>query len=223
MIAAQYREVAILRRSTLAYRFVTRAALAAAILAAPGIAPAQSPANPSSAAVQAGSYAVEPYHTRILFSLSHLGFSTWYGEFTGASGTLTLDPAKPAASQIDITVPTGSISTSNAKLDGELKSAQWLDATKFDTIRFHSTKVVKTGANTADVTGDFTLHGVTKSLVLKAKFNGAGVNPLDKAYTTGFEVSGDIKRSDFGVTTYVPLVGDDVHLIISAAFEKKAG
>ena len=207
----------------MAYRFVTRAALAAAILAAPGIAPAQSPANPSAAAVQAGSYAVEPYHTRILFSVSHLGFSTWYGEFTGASGTLTLDPAKPAASQIDITVPTGSISTSNAKLDGELKSAQWLDATKFDTIRFHSTKVVKTGANTADVTGDFTLHGVTKSLVLKAKFNGAGVNPLDKAYTTGFEVSGDIKRSDFGITTYVPLIGDDVHLIISAAFEKKAG
>ncbi len=202
---------------------VSRAVLAAALLVAPAFAWAQGPANPSPAAAQAGSYAVEPYHTRILFSVSHMGFSTWYGEFTGASGTLAFDPARLAASKLDISVPTGSISTSNAKLDGELKSAQWFDATQFDTIHFQSTKIARTGANTADVSGQLTFHGVTKPVVLKAKFNAAGVNPLDKAYTVGFEVSGDIKRSDFGVTTYVPLIGDEVHLIISAAFEKKAG
>lgn len=184
---------------------------------------AQMPANPSPAAAQAGTYAVEPYHTRVLFSVNHLGFSTWYGEFTGVSGSLTLDPAKLAASHIEISIPTASISTSNAKLDDELKGDKWFNAAQFATISFKSTKIARTGANTADVTGSLTFHGVTKPVVLKAKFNGAGVNPLDKAYTTGFEVSGDIKRSDFGVTTYVPLVGDEVHLIISAAFEKKAG
>ncbi len=204
-------------------RAVSQAALAAALVVVPGLVWAQGPANPSPAAVQAGSYSVEPAHTRILFSVSHMGFSTWYGEFTGASGALTLDPAKLAASKLEISVPTGSISTSNAKLDGELKSAQWFDASQFDTIRFQSTKIARTGANTADVSGQLTFHGVTKPVVFKAKFNAAGVNPLDKAYTVGFEVSGDIKRSDFGVTTYVPLIGDDVHLIISSAFEKKAG
>ena len=83
------------------------------------------------------------------------------------------------------------------------------------------TKVTVTGPGTADVTGDLTLHGVTRSETLQAKLNAPGVNPMDKAYTIGFEVSGHIKRSDFGVTKYVPLVSDDVQLIISAPFEHK--
>jgi polyisoprenoid-binding protein YceI len=187
-----------------------------------GVAAAQSPANPSPAAVQAGAYGVEPAHTRVLFSLSHMGFSTYYGEFTGASGSLTIDPKNARVDAVSVSVPTTSVSTSNAKLDEELKGAQWLDATKFDTISFRSTKVIPTGERTADVVGELTLHGVTRPVTLKASFNAAGVNPLTKGYTVGFEVSGDVKRSDFGVTTYVPLIGDDVHLIISAAFEKKA-
>jgi polyisoprenoid-binding protein YceI len=69
------------------------------------------------------------------------------------------------------------------------------------------------------VTGNLTLHGVTKPVTLDVKFNGAGTNPLDKKYTVGFEVSGAIKRSDFGVNTYVPLIGDDVKITISAGFE----
>ena len=197
------------------------AVAAAALGLAPALVLAESPKAPAPAAVEAGTYGTEPSHTRILFAVSHMGFSTWYGEFTGASGTLVLDPAKLASSQVDISVPTASVSTSNAKLDGELKGDQWFDATKFDTIRFHSTRVARTGANTADVTGDLTLHGVTKPVVLKAKFNAAGPNAMTKAYTIGFEVTGDIKRSDFGMSTYVPLISDDVHLIISAPFEKK--
>jgi polyisoprenoid-binding protein YceI len=186
-----------------------------------GVAAAQSPANPSPAAVQAGAYSVEPTHTRVLFAVSHMGFSTWYGQFTGAAGSLTIDPKNARVDAISVSVPTASVSTSNAKLDEELKGEQWFDAAKFDTISFRSTRVVPTGARTADVIGELTLHGVTRPVTLKASFNAAGVNPLSKAYTVGFEVSGDVKRSDFGVKTYVPLIGDDVHLIISAAFEKK--
>ena len=86
---------------------------------------------------------------------------------------------------------------------------------------FKSEKVVATGKDTADVEGQLTLHGVTRPVTLHATFNGAGVNPMDKHYTVGFDAKGRIKRSDFGVKTYVPLIGDEVDLILSAAFEKQ--
>ncbi|MDX7951640.1 YceI family protein [Lichenihabitans sp. Uapishka_5] len=171
--------------------------------------------------VEAGTYAVEPNHTQVLFSVNHMGFTTYTGQFTKASGTLTLDAAKPDASKLDVSVDVGSVTTPSDKLSDELKSDAWLDAGKFPAITFKSTKVVKTGADMAKVTGDLTMHGVTKTETLTVKFNGAGVNQLDKKYTTGFEVSGKIKRSDFGVKTYVPLIGDEVTLTIAGAFEKQ--
>jgi polyisoprenoid-binding protein YceI len=197
--------------------------LSAALLAASSLfSLADAPAfSRDPASVQAGVYAVEPAHTRILFSVSHMGFSTWYGDFTGASGSLTLDPKAPAKSAVEIHVPVASVATTNAKLDGELTSDQWLDAGKFPEMTFKSEKVIVTGKDKADVEGQLTLHGVTKPLTLHATFNGAGVNMMDKHYTVGFEAKGQIKRSDFGVKTYVPLIGDEVDLILSAAFEKQ--
>jgi len=195
-------------------------ALAAALLLALGAAPALA-ADPAPADVQAGGYVVEPSHTKVLFSLSHLGFTTWYGEFGSAAGRLNLDPQNLASSSLDVSVPVASVNTNNTKLDEELKGADWFDAAKYPAMTFHSTKIVRTGETTADVDGDLTIHGVTHHEVLHAKFNRAGVNMMDKAYTAGFEVSGVIKRSDFGVSKYVPVVGDDVTLIISAGFEKK--
>jgi polyisoprenoid-binding protein YceI len=177
-------------------------------------------ANPDPAAVQSGAYKIEPGHTRVLFSLSHLGFTTYYGEFPGASGQLNLDAAHPDRSRLDVTVPVAGVWTPSAKLNEELVSADWLGAAANPNIAFHSTAIRRTGPRTAEVVGDLTLHGVTKPVTLKATFNAAGVNPLSKAYTTGFEVSGLIKRSDFGVSKYVPLVGDEVTLTISAAFER---
>ena|ERR1700760_2050997 len=199
------------------------ALVAASLTVTSAVALAQAPMEiiQDPAAVQAGAYDVEPLHTRVLFSVSHMGFTTWYGEFTGVSGSLDLDPKKPAASALEIHIPVAAVSTTNAKLDGELKSDAWLDAGQFPEIVFKSTKVTETGKNAAKVMGDLTLHGVTKPVTLAVKFNGAGTNPLDKKYTAGFEVSGKIKRSDFGVKTYVPLIGDDVDLIISAGFEHK--
>ncbi|MEO8114023.1 MAG: YceI family protein [Phenylobacterium sp.] len=173
------------------------------------------------AQVPAGTYQLEPSHTRVLFAVSHMGFSTWYGDFTHATGSLTLDPKAPAASKLEVSVPVDSISTTNAKLDGELKAADWLDAGKYPTMTFTSRKVTVTAPGRADVAGDLTLHGVTRPVTLHARFNAGGPHPMSKVYTVGFEVSGKIKRSDFGVTKYVPLIGDDVDLIISAPFEKK--
>lgn len=175
------------------------------------------------AAVQPGAYAIESSHTRVLFAIDHMGTSTWYGDFTQVSGTLKLDPKSPAASQLEISVPVGTISTTNAILDKELKAADWFDAAKYPTMTFRSTKVTPTGPNTATVTGDLTFHGVTKPVVLNVKFKGAGVNPLTKAYTVGFDATGKIKRSDFGVAKYVPLLGDEVDLILSAPFVRTGG
>ncbi len=178
-------------------------------------------AQPAGAPPQSGLYALEPVHTQVLFGVSHLGFSTYYGTFSGASGTLRLDGANPVASQVEVRIPTGSVTTLNAKLTEELRGPQWLDATAYPAITFRSRQIVRTGPETADVVGDLTLHGVTHEVLWKAKFNRAGINPLDKAYTVGFEVWGAVRRSDYGVSTYVPMVGDEVKLIISAAFERQ--
>jgi polyisoprenoid-binding protein YceI len=180
------------------------------------------PANTDPAAVKAGTYAVETTHTRTQFAISHLGFSEWYGDFTGTSGTLSIDPKNIAATRLDITIPVSSVSTTNAKLDEELKSAAWLGAEQFPTMRFVSTKIARTGAKAATISGNLTLHGVTRPVVLAATFNGAGVNPLSKAFTVGFNASTAVKRSDYGVKAYVPLVGDEVTIRISAAFEQNA-
>ncbi len=200
--------------------FKTTAIAATAALAAATAAAAQG-ASTDPMSVAAGTYAVEPVHTRVLFAVSHMGFSTWYGDFTGVSGSLTLDPKNAAADQLDVSIPVNSVTTTNAKLDEELKSADWFDATTYPTITFHSTKVTETGPGTADVVGDLTFHGVTKPVVLHATFKGSGVNMMTKGFTAGFDVTGALKRSDFGVGKYVPLIGDDVTLIISAPFEKK--
>ncbi len=194
-------------------------ALAAALLA--GASAQAQVANSDPAAVQSGTYKLETNHARIVFSTSHMGFSTWYGDFSGATGSLTLDTKNIAGAALDVTIPVASVATTNAIVDGELKSPAWFGATAFPTITFKSTKVVVTGAATAQVTGDLTFHGVTRPVTLDAAFKASGVNPLNKAYTVGFEVKGKIKRSDYGVKTYVPLIGDDVDLTISAPFEKK--
>ncbi len=197
--------------------------LGAGLLAAPGLATAQSappPPNTNPAAVQPGTYSVEPTHTRVLFDLSHMGFTTWYGEFTHVSGSLTLDPKAPGKSSLDITIPANTILTSNTKLDSELNSPEWLDTTKYPTIEFKSTRIVRTGHDTAKVTGELTFHGVTRPETLNVTFNASGVNFLSKQYTVGFNATGVIKRSEFGESTYVPVVGDDVSLIISVAFVK---
>ena len=181
---------------------------------------AQTPPSHDPASVKIGAYVLEPNHTRVLFSVSHMQFTTYFGEFTGASGKLNLNPSSPAASHVEVSIPTASISTSNATLNGELKGGDWLDAAKYPAITFVSTEVAPTGPDTARITGNLTLHGVTHPEVLEAKFNAAGANPLDGKYTVGFNATAHISRSDYDVKKYVPLIGDNLDIIISAAFVK---
>ena len=193
------------------------AALAFGLLAGP----ASAQVATTAAQAQSGTYDVEPGHTQVGFSVVHFGFTNYVGLFSNVSGTLTLDTKNPAASKLSVTIPVESVQTTSAKLNDELKGEQWFDAAKFPNATFTSTSVRLTGRNDAIVTGNLTLHGVTKPETLKVHFVGAGVNALDKKYTTGFEATGTIKRSDFGVKMYVPYVSDDVQLHIAGAFEKQ--
>ena len=197
------------RTSSLAFAF---------LLAAAAPAFAQAVTDPSK--VEAGTYAVDPNHTEVMFKVSHMGFSNYSGVFFDATGELKLDPKDPSASSLKVSVPVATVTTSVAKLTEELKSPAWIDAGKFPEMTFVSKKVTLDGTDKASVAGDLTLHGVTKPFTLAVKFVGAGMNPLSKKYTVGFEAEGDIMRSDFGVKTYVPLIGDKTHISINGAFQK---
>jgi polyisoprenoid-binding protein YceI len=190
-------------------------------LALGGTASAQTPPTRDPAQIQAGTYAVDPGHTQVGWRVSHMGFSNYAGGFSDVSGSLTLDPKNPAASKLSVKIPVASVTTTSAKLTDELKGDQWLDAGKYPTMTFVSTKVAPAGKDHAKVTGDLTLHGVTKPVTLDVTLVGAGVNPLSKKYTVGFEATGTLKRSEFGVKTYVPLIGDELHLTIAGAFERQ--
>jgi len=197
----------------------TAAALGAILIA--GSALAQASQDPKT--VQPGTYAVEPSHTRVQFSVTHFGFTTYWGDVTGVSGDLVLNPKNVAGDKVSVSIPVSSVSTTNGKLDGELKSPMFLDAATYPTITFVSKTVKRTGPTSAVITGDLTLHGVTRPVTLMAKFNAAGGNPMSKKYTVGFDAHGKFNRSEFGVKTFVPMVSDQVDITISAAFEKTAG
>lgn len=188
----------------------------AATLALSGAAIAQDPFTRAPAEVRAGVYTLDPAHSKITWSVSHMGFSTYAGQFAKVDGQLTVDPRKPEASQISVTVDANSVGTLNDALDKHLKTADFLDTAKFPTATFKATRIRVTGARTADITGDLTLHGVTRPVTLEAEFNQAGVNPLDKTYSLGFDAEAKIKRSEFGMTSYLPGVGDEVELEIEA-------
>lgn len=175
-------------------------------------------ANADFAAVRSGEYLVDPSHTRVLFSVSHFGFSTFFGEFASPTGALRIDPANLAASQLWISVPVAHVATGNRVLDEELRSADWLDSEQFPMITLEGRHYRAMPDGAVEVSADLSLHGVTRPVVLEVRFVGAGANPKNQAYTIGFDVRGKIKRSEFGVDT-LPLIGNELGLIISAALE----
>jgi polyisoprenoid-binding protein YceI len=176
--------------------------------------------TPDPAKAQAGTYKVESSHTRVQFTIDDMGLTDYWGDFSGVTGQLTLDPAKPAADQVSVTIPVDSVSTTNAKLDGELKSPMFLDAGAHPTMTFTSTSVTPTGPTSATVVGDLTLHGVTHPVTLQARFHGAGANPMTHAAGIGFDAEGELNRADFGVGLYPQFLSSKVRIRIAAAFEK---
>lgn len=192
--------------------------LVAGLAVSAGVVQAQDAFVKNPAEVRAGTYTLDPEHSKITWFVNHLGFSTYAGQFAGATGTLTLDPKAPTAARLDVTVKTDDVGTLNAALDKHLKTPDFLDTAKFPTATFNSTRVVVTGDGEADIHGDLTLRGVTKPIVIEAEFNQAGPNPMSKVYTVGFDGEAKIRRSDFGIAYALPAVGDEVTLKIEAEF-----
>lgn len=193
----------------------------AAIAAAPLVAqmPTTPPGTRTVSKVAAGTYKVDSAHTQVVFTLNHLGFSEYSGQFTQPTGSLTIDPKNPAAAHVEIVFPIDKVSTTVAALDTHLKTPDFFDAAKFPEGRFVSTKVTVSGM-TAKIAGNLTLRGVTKPVVLDAKFIGAGPSLFGAHKTVvGFAATTSIKRSDFGVNGYLPLVSDKVDLTINASFD----
>ncbi len=198
------------------------------LIAVPLLAQGGPPAVPGAmdvARVTAGNYVTDPGHTLIGWRVSHFGFNDYFGIFGDATGTLSLDPKNPNAAKVDITIPVSKVTTASAGLTGHLLragktggKADFFGASPTDA-KFVSTKVEATGT-TAKITGDLTLNGVTKPVVLDATFSGAGANPYSKKETVGFHATTTIKRSEFGVSYGIPIVSDAVSLDISVAFEK---
>ena len=164
-------------------------------------------------------YTLDPSHTDVTFTWSHLGFSNPSGYAALGKGTLVLDEKNPAKSSLDITLPVSGLDTHVAKLNDEFATAQFFDAAKYPNITFKSTKVEATGKNTYKVTGNLTVHGVTKPLVLNAHLNKSGMHPMAKKQAVGFDATGTLKRSDFGINAYVPYVSDEIRLSITTEGE----
>jgi polyisoprenoid-binding protein YceI len=199
---------------------VNKALLAATFLVAtalPGFAQ-DLPGAVDTSRVQAGTYNVDSAHTQVAFTVNHFGFNIYHGLIGGSTGKLTLDPKAPENASLEIEIPLSGVVTTSEDLTNHLKGADFFDVAKFPTATFKSTKVEIEGEE-ATITGDLTLHGVTKSVTIEAGFTGAGTNPMSKAETVGFEGGTTIKRSEFGIDKFVPNVGDEVDLDITAAFE----
>lgn len=192
--------------------------LAAAPLLAQGGAP-QLPGQADPSRVAAGTYTVDNHHAQIQWTVSHFGFNDYFGIFGQPTGSLTIDPAKPNDAKVSITLPVSDLATSRADLTKHMMSPDFLDAAKHPTATFVSTKVEANGTK-AKITGDLTLLGVTKLVVIDATFVGAGNNPMNKKATIGFHGTTTIKRSEFGMSKYAPMISDDVKLAISISFEK---
>ena len=160
-------------------------------------------------------YKLDPDHTMVLFSWNHFGYSNPTADLGLSEGTLVFDEQHPAQSSVQVTLPLARLDTHVPALDEHLKKPDFLDAGKYPTVTFKSTAVQPLGGNKFKVTGNLTVHGVTRPVVLDATLNKIGPHPMSKAQSIGFDATASLKRSDFGVGAYVPSVSDDITIRIT--------
>lgn len=156
----------------------------------------------------------EGQHAFVNFKISHLGYSWLYGTFNDFDGSFSFDAAKPEASKVKVELNTASVDSNHAERDKHLRSADFLNVAKHPTATFESTSVKSTGEGSADITGNLTLNGVTKPVVIAARFIGEGQDPWG-GYRAGFEGSTKLKLKDFDIQKDLGPASQEVELIIS--------
>lgn len=160
-------------------------------------------------------YKLDPHHTMVLASWSHFGYSHPTANFGMSEGSLVFDPQHPAQASVQVSLPLALLDTHVAALDEHLKKADFFDTSRFPQITFKSTKVQPLGDNKFRVTGDLTMHGVTRPVVLNATLNQRTAPPASEVPKIGFDATTSLKRSDFGISMFTPKVGDEITIRIT--------
>jgi polyisoprenoid-binding protein YceI len=169
----------------------------------------------SAALAEAEKYMLDASHSQIVFSYDHLGFSTTWGMFSGFEGEIMFDQANPAASSVSVSMPVKSMLTGWEGRFQHFMSKDFFDAADDEMVSFASTGIEVTGESTAKITGDLTLNGVTKPVVLDAVLNKTGDHPMANKPWAGFSATTSVLRSDFGLGMFAPYVSDEVAIQIS--------
>lgn len=179
-------------------------------------------AAPSAADV----YEIDADHTEVRFTWDHLGVSRQGGRFNSVFGQLRFDPENPAVSSLEVSIPVSGLSTGVAKLDEQLlKTRDYFDVTAYPNITFKSTGIALKSDRTADVTGELSMNGITRPVVLDVIWNYSGPHPLESfnpafagKYVSGFSATTQIRRGDWGITRGAPLVSDEIRIAIESEF-----
>jgi polyisoprenoid-binding protein YceI len=202
---------------------LVRALLAATLLTAMACTPLQvltHSVSQNEARVPAGRYEIDPDHTSVTFDIDHFKYSRFTIRFDRKHGQLDWNEGGLDRSTASITIDAASIDTNVPLLDKMVKSDSMLDVSRYPEIRFASTRFERTGESRGTLTGDLTIRGVTQPVTLDVTFNGFAPDPLTKKDTLGFSAEGRFSRAKFGLSTWYPAVGDDIHVRIQAEFVK---
>jgi polyisoprenoid-binding protein YceI len=183
-------------------KFLASAALSAAVLSAPSLASAET-------------YVFDASHSQIVFSYDHLGYSTTFGMFSGFEGAIDFNQEDPAASSVNVSFPVRTMLTGWEARFEHFMSGDFFAAADDEMVSFTSTSIEVTGDNTALITGDLMLNGITKAVVLDAKLNQVGDHPMAGKPWAGFDATTTVLRSDFEVGNFAPFVSDEVEIMIS--------
>ena len=190
-----------------------RLMLAAALAAAPFATIANADATSTSSG--AAAYTLDSSHSQIVFHYNHLGYSTGYGMFSGFEGEIMFDQENPEASSVTVSFPVKSMLTGWEARFEHFMSPDFFDATDDEMVTFTSTNIEVTGDTTAKITGDLTLNGVTKPVVLDAVLNQVGEHPMEKKPWAGFSATTTLVRSDYDLGAFAPFVSDEVQVDLS--------
>ena len=193
-------------------RHMTRLAAAAATLAL-----AASPA------FAADTYKIDTSHVHVGFEVDHLGFSTTYGRFNDVSGTIVFDEENPEASSVDVKIDPATVDTGHAERDEHIRGKDLLNTAEYPEMSFKSTSIERTGEESGKITGDLTLHGVTKPVTLDAHFTKKGTYPMteEKIEVIGFDATTTLTRSEFGMDQWTAMIGDEIPVTISFEAHKQ--
>lgn len=160
-------------------------------------------------------YVLDASHSQVMFSYNHLGFSTTYSMFSGFDGVIQFDQEDPANSSVAVSIPVRSMLTGWDARFQHFMSDDFFGADDQDVVTFTSTSIEVTGEKTANITGDLTLNGVTKSVVLDTVLNQIAMHPMENKPWVGFSATTMLIRSEYGLGAFAPFVGDEVALNIS--------